>query len=91
MVSLIRRILRRQGPDADCIEVRELSSDYVDGDLGDEAAKRVKSHLDMCGPCKAFMNTMRATVEILRSATRHKAPSSLRERLRDAVQKESGR
>ncbi len=84
MVSRIARLFRRK-PQDEHHQVREMSSDYIDGELDTKSAENVKSHLEKCGPCMAFVSTMRATVDLLRSATRQSAPDSLRDRIHKAV------
>lgn len=74
MVSRIVGMFKRHRMDDDCLEVRERSSDLVDGDIDDPTEQRIKGHLARCGPCNSFMNTLRATVALLRS-TPKKEPS----------------
>ena len=82
MVSGILRIFKRRKEDADCAEVRELSSDYIDEDLDQASTNRLRRHLEMCGPCNAFVNTLRATVRLLRNTPKHGAPDGFRQRVR---------
>ncbi len=89
MIFRIPRFLRRSA-ETDCTEVRELSSDYIDGELGDRDTGRVRSHLDICPPCRAFVNTLKATVGLLRSSPKRQAPDEFRERLHKAVRKQEG-
>ena len=88
MVSRFLRVFSRMGGDKDCREVRDLSSDYIDGELDSAAQGRVREHLGRCGPCNAFVNTLRATVNILRSTPKTDAPEGFRERVRDAIKSE---
>ena len=83
MVSRITGIFKRREKDLDCEEVRDLSSDYIDEELDQATADKVSSHLDWCGPCNAFVNTLRATVRILRGMPKSEAPSDLRQRVRE--------
>ena len=84
MVSRIARLFWHRHDEHQ--RVREMSSDYIDGELDSESTGVVTSHLEKCGPCMAFVNTMRATVNMLRAAAKHPTPESLRQRLRNAVQ-----
>ncbi len=77
MVSRFLRIFSRMGGDDDCREVRNLSSDYIDDELDSASKERVTDHLRRCGPCNAFVNTLRATVNILRSTPKSEAPEGL--------------
>ncbi|MCH7653455.1 MAG: zf-HC2 domain-containing protein [Chloroflexi bacterium] len=74
MVSRIVGMFKRHRMDDDCLEVRERSSDLVDGDIDESIERRIRGHLARCGPCNAFINTLRATVAMLRSTPR-KEPS----------------
>ena len=88
MVSRFLRVFSRMGGDADCREVRDLSSDYIDDELDIATRDRVSEHIGWCGPCNAFVNTLRATVNILRSTPKSDAPDGFRERVRDAIKSE---
>ena len=91
MFSRITGIFKRQEQDLDCDEVRDLSSDYIDEDLDQGRAGKVSSHLERCGPCNAFVNTLRATVRLLRGMPKGKAPDDLRRRVRDNLLDSGGR
>lgn len=89
MVSRLAGIFKRQKDGPDCEEVRNLSSDYIDGDLDLVTAEKVKSHLEACGPCNAFINTLRATVRLLRGTPKRDAPDDFRKRIRETLRRES--
>ena len=88
MVSRFLKLFSRNAGDADCREVRDLSSDYIDGELDEASRGRVGEHIGWCGPCSAFINTLRATVNMLRSAPKRDAPEGFPDRVRDAVRNE---
>lgn len=88
MVSRITGIFKRKGHDVDCQDVRELSSDYIDGDLDDARVSQVSRHLGWCGPCNAFVNTLRATVELLRATPKREPPDGFRDRIREKLRKD---
>ena len=88
MVSRITSIFRRKDPEPDCDEVRDISSDYIDGELDERRAGKVKSHLDGCAPCQAFIRTLRATVNLLRSTPKQQAPEGFRSRIRESLPKD---
>lgn len=69
----------------DCQEVRDVSSDFIDGDVSDRMRARIASHLERCGPCTAFVNTLKATVELLRSAPDQELPGGFKRRIRDRL------
>jgi anti-sigma factor (TIGR02949 family) len=82
MVSRLIGIFRRK-QDADCQEVHDLSSDFIDEEMDDTSVTRMRSHLDKCPPCRAFVNSLKATVNLLRSTPKNEAPPDFRQRVRD--------
>ena len=88
MVSRIIGMFKRKDDDLDCQDVKELSSDYIDGDLEDAKASHVSRHLGWCAPCNAFVNTLRATVELLRAMPKRDAPDGFRDRVRENLRKD---
>ena len=86
MLSGIRRLFG-WGED-DHAKVMRLSSEYLDGELKAGRAEMVERHAGVCPPCRAFLNTLRATVSMLGSMTQAEAPQAFRERLREAVRSE---
>ena len=69
----------------DCQAVREVSSDFIDGDVSDKQKARITFHLERCGPCTAFVNTLKATVELLRSAPGAELPAGFKQRIKDRL------
>lgn len=63
MVSLIKKLFNRG--EVDCVETRELSSDYLDGDLSPQKSSAIQTHLSRCGPCRAFVDTLSSTIGML--------------------------
>ena len=78
------------GSDDDCEEFRNMSSDYIDGELSEARAATVSSHILNCGPCRTFINTLRATVSLLRSTAKEEPPSGFKQRLRDRLDQGRG-
>ena len=89
MVSWIAKIFRRDG-DVECVEVRGMASDYIDDDLELGAREKIRAHLEKCGPCTSFFNTLRATIGLLRSSESHDPPPSFDERLRAKLRDADG-
>jgi predicted anti-sigma-YlaC factor YlaD len=52
-------------PGLPCIEVVELVSDYLDGELDPETGRRVEEHLALCPACRAYVEQVRDTVRAL--------------------------
>ena len=74
--------------EADCPEVRAASSDYIDADIGERQRARIDSHLEKCPLCRAFINTMRATVNLLKSALASEPPEGFRQRVKERIAEE---
>ena len=82
------RLFKRR--DLDCTEVREFSSDYLDDEVKESVRARIAAHLGQCGPCRAFVETLKATIALLGSFEPQQAPPSLRGYVRDRIQREAG-
>jgi anti-sigma factor RsiW len=52
-------------PGLPCIEVVELVSDYLDGELDADLRRRVEEHLALCPPCRVYVEQVRDTVRAL--------------------------
>ncbi|MCH7800221.1 MAG: zf-HC2 domain-containing protein [Chloroflexi bacterium] len=65
-----------------------MSSDYIDGELSEARAATVSSHILNCGPCRSFINTLRATVKLLRSTPKEVPPSDYKQRLQERLNEE---
>lgn len=87
MVSRFTGIFKRN-KEPDCQHVRDLSSDYIDEELNPDMVEKVRTHLGWCAPCRAFVRTLRATVELLRASPKREAPDSLRDQLRETLRNE---
>lgn len=88
--AMLSRLLRLIGVkrEPNCQEVRAASSDYVDGDLSAAESSRIESHLAWCGACAAFVRTLQATVDALRSIARTPAPTGFSDRVRARLEAE---
>ena len=71
--------------EADCPEVRAASSDFLDGDMRRRDRARIAAHLGKCAPCRVFVNTMRATIDLLRSTPAPELPEGFKQRIRDSL------
>ncbi len=65
-----------------CEEARELLPAYGDGELDLPHALALEKHLDGCADCDAALRTQRALSQAVRKAPYHRAPDTLRARLR---------
>jgi anti-sigma factor RsiW len=55
-----------------CGEMVEYLSDYLDGDLDAALRRTIDEHGGQCPPCRAFIRTLQATVEAVRSLPRRR-------------------
>ena len=85
VMSILSRLFRRgsQDEDLDCQEVKDLASDYVDEEMEEPLAVRVRRHLSFCPPCQSFISSFTSTVRALRSMPQERAPDAVRQRIID--------
>ena len=82
MISRMLRILRRAPRlPPPCHEARMLSSDYLDGELEPSLRQKIRAHLAECPACAAFVNTLKATIDILRGAAPRPIPHGYKSRI----------
>lgn len=67
--------------DLDCRDCVDLLADYIDGALAKHQAELLEWHLEGCGPCVAFVNTYKGTVDAARRLRQVTLPPELRDRL----------
>lgn len=60
----------------DCNEMFEQISEYIDGELAPEARANFEAHCRNCEPCKNFIATYRATVQLAREIGPPEGPSN---------------
>ncbi len=85
MVSRLLGLFGRGAKDLECDDIQELGSDYIDEELNSKVAEKVRGHISWCGPCNAFMSTLRATVDILRASPKKDAPAGFKDRVRQSL------
>ena len=86
MIGLLNKLFHRG--DADCNEVRKLSSDYLEDDLAPTKRSTIQAHLSNCGPCRAFVDTLASTIGILSRFPKISAPSNLHDSVMDRINQE---
>lgn len=70
------------GPTAiECRQIVELLGDYLDGTLPRATSELIEWHIEGCGPCVAFVNTYRGTVNAARKLREVEIPPELKQRL----------
>jgi len=59
--------------------------EYVDGELNEEQAEKVRAHLDVCSRCFPQYNFQRAYKEFIRCSGEQPLPPGLRRRIFEAI------
>ena len=86
MIGLIAKIIRRG--EVDCGEVRRLSSDYIEQQLPPKKFAEVQAHLSGCGPCRAFVDTLASTIELITRLPRVTTPSNLKQSILERIRRD---
>ena len=86
MFGLLNKMLRRG--EVDCNEVQRRSSDYLEEDLPPPKLSAIRAHLSNCGPCRAFVDTLAATIGILSRLPRISVPPSFKESTMERIKRE---
>lgn len=60
----------------DCKNIQPLLSEYVDGELADEATRRVKTHVLSCAVCQSIADDFASTARLVSSLPVPKGPSA---------------
>ena len=70
--------------DLTCTEVRTQASELIDPneDASASLVEKLQRHLAGCPPCAAFVRTLQATVELVRTMPHQHASDELKEKLR---------
>jgi anti-sigma factor (TIGR02949 family) len=68
-----------------CDQVLAKLWEYMDGELTEEHAARVRAHLDICGRCFPQYNFQRAYREFIRRSAEQPLPPGLRRRVFEAI------
>ena len=65
----------------ECRQIAELLGDYLDGTLPKQTRELLDWHIEGCGPCVAFVNTYRGTINAASKLKELEIPSELKQRL----------
>jgi anti-sigma factor RsiW len=65
----------------ECRQIADLLSDYLEGTLPNATRELIEWHIDGCGPCVAFVNTYRGTIDAARKLRDVEIPAELKKRL----------
>jgi anti-sigma factor RsiW len=77
---------RRPTPEPDGVEIAcqefvELVTDHLEGTLPEEVERAVAAHLELCEPCRIYLEQIRRTATALRTLPNPTLPQAARERL----------
>lgn len=64
-----------------CSELLGDLSAYLDGEASDALCQEIERHLESCDNCRVVVDTLRRTVELVRSQPEPGLPDGARERL----------
>jgi anti-sigma factor RsiW len=72
-----------------CFDVLDRLSDYLDGDLGDEARRSIEAHLSGCDECTRFGGEFGAVITAVRErlGVGSDVPTEVARRLDDSLRK----
>jgi len=65
----------------ECRQIADLLGDYLDGSLPKATRELLEWHIEGCGPCVAFVNTYRGTVNAATKLRDVEIPRELKQRL----------
>lgn len=78
------KIFRRK--DIDCPQVRDLSSNFLEGALPPSSQTKIRAHLRVCPSCIAFIKSLASTIAMLGKLPKSQPPPSLKRKIRERVQ-----
>jgi predicted anti-sigma-YlaC factor YlaD len=65
----------------ECRQIAELLGEYLEGTLPKETRELIEWHIESCGPCVAFVNTYRGTIDAAKKLAEIAIPPELKQRL----------
>ena len=65
MTTIWQRIRGGRSRELTCIELVELVTDYLEGNLDADERARVERHLAGCEACTAYVDQMRVTIAVV--------------------------
>ena len=64
-----------------CQEFVELVTDHLEGTLAEDVERAIAAHLELCEPCRIYLEQIRGTATALRALPTPTLPPPARERL----------
>jgi len=70
------------GPSSlECRQIADLLADYLEDALPAQTRELLEWHIESCGPCVAFVNTYRGTIDAAAKLHEVEIPAELKQRL----------
>lgn len=76
-----------QGCQVEHTRVRELLSEYLEGELDEEKASQVADHLSSCEECRAEHDALKKTINVISSLTSVKAPDDFAQKVQKRLRR----
>jgi predicted anti-sigma-YlaC factor YlaD len=64
-----------------CQEFVELVTEHLEGTLPQDVERAIAAHLELCEPCRIYLDQIRSTTTAIRALTTPTLPEPARERL----------
>lgn len=64
-----------------CVELVELVTEWMEGELDDDTRASVEEHLIVCAPCGAYVTQVRQAIDATRDIDADVSPPTSREEL----------
>lgn len=68
-----------------CKKVRELLSDYIDGELKPDICNLIETHIAKCNSCAMFLTTLKKTIKLIKSLPEIQIPPEVSIRLHERL------
>ncbi len=68
-----------------CRELVEHLIDFLEGEMPEDRRQHIQQHLDLCGPCLAYLETYKVTIRLTRRLPDQPPPPELLQRLKAAL------
>jgi len=69
-----------------CMELVELITDYLEGELPRRDRKRFDAHISECDGCRAYLDQMRRTIRATGRLTEDQIPEPAKQKLLEVFQ-----
>lgn len=69
----------------DCMKHVEHISEFLDGELDEATCEEIRAHLRDCPECRACVESLKKTVDVMKRCPRESVPRDVKLRLRAAL------